>query len=1286
MRWRLASLFLVCALPVSVAAQSQARPMITQAIDETKLVKLSGNVHPLAQAKYDQGAVPDTFPAARTLLLLNRPPEREAALQQFLNDVHRRGSASYHQWLTPQEFGSEFGPADSDIQTIKNWLSSQGFSVAKVSQSKQFIEFSGTAGQLRTAFHTEIHQYNVEGATHYANASDISIPAALAPVVRGISPLNNFWAQPYYKVVGEALYSRSTKKTTPLLTIPNPFGTSNPYAYPVAPEDFATEYDLSPLYAAGVNGGGQTIGIINASNIDLSLVNDYRQLFNLSNNTPQVVIDGNDPGDVIGDDTEAYLDVEVSGAVAPNATIDLYISNGSDLDDPVALAGVRAVEDNQASVLSVSFGNCEQYLGVDGNLFWNALWEQAAAQGQTVFVATGDTGPECNLFLGVSVSGLSSTPWNVGVGGTDFYYSDYATGGASATTLWNQTNDASLGSLIAPLPEQVWNDPFGLDVISDGLARGEIYGGGGGASSCITLTGTSACFSGYAKPSWQTGPGVPPDGARDLPDVSLFASNGANLSAYPICAGEGECAPGSGDQALIYLVGGTSGSTPAMAGIMALVDQKYGRQGQANFTLYPLAQQKPASFHDITLGSNFSVCFQGSADCFVNASGDDETSVYPATQNYDLASGLGSVDASALVNNWNSITFLPTATTLKLSSTKIKHGTPITVTTSVAPSSGSGTPTGSVAILTSSPLPSSQSQAYIPLSSASGSASINYFPGGYYNVSAYYQGDAIYGSSTSSPVALTVIPENSNISLLLLSGGNEVPIGGTIQYNAPLELDIEPIGDSAPPGQSNGNATGTVKFTIDSTTATVPLNSVGVAAWMPPALGIGTHTASATYSGDASFNSSTASAVTFNVTKGVPWINDNINGYISSSGPVYNVQPGGSLTITIQVGPTQGPEFGVSAPLGTAAPTGTVTACLEPTPNLQVACTNPSYSQTATLTAPSGTKAEYSTATVTLTNLAAGSYYPFYSYSGDANWQMEGLQDVVRINVAAAPALAASSTVLGISPASISTTGLATITTTITGTGTSNTTPTGLIYFYNNGIFFTYAALPAAKTGTMSSVSFQASSSSFWNNGANQVTAIYQGDTNYLPSTSNVANITVAQGGGDFSLTPLSPQIAVQSGGSGTVSLSLTSLNNFNGSVNLTCMPSSSAISCGVSPSTVPLNGTASATLMINSSAQAAQRSSLPGSRIVWPGVAGGCLIALLLLGAFPNRKRRLAMALNFGLFSALLLFADCGGGGGQTGQQQPPPPPQNGVAYTVLVNATANGTIHNAKITVIVP
>ncbi len=207
------------------------------------------------------------------------------------------------------------------------------------------------------------------------------------------------------------------------------------------------------------------------------------------------------------------------------------------------------------------------------------------------------------------------------------------------------------------------------------------------------------CVGGYAKPAWQNAPGVPADGVRDVPDISVLAASGSNLSAYAICAAVNDCAPVSRGEPQVTLAGGTAASAPAMAGIMALVNQKYGRQGQANFVLYALAQQQPSVFHDVTVGTNDVVCVMSAPNCTTqvpNTTGEYSFGVYNAGVGYDLASGLGSVDVNALVNDWNKVTFAPSSTTLQLSPASIEHGAAVTVTASVKATSGTVTPTGDV--------------------------------------------------------------------------------------------------------------------------------------------------------------------------------------------------------------------------------------------------------------------------------------------------------------------------------------------------------------------------------------------------------------------------------------------------------------------------------------------------------------------------------------------------------------------------------------------------------------
>ena len=1339
------------------AAQIPATPLVTRPIDVTNLVALRGSVHPLAQAGNDRGPVPDSFPTGRMLLLLNRPPEREAALEQFLQAVHAPGSATYHKWLTPEQFGQQFGPADSDLQAASAWLASQGLIVAKTSKSRQFIEFSGTAGAVRDAFHTEIHQYSVNGETHYANAGEIKIPAALAPLIVGVSPINDFRAKPMLRVLGQATYLRSSHTATPQWTLPN--GAKTIYA--LAPEDFATQYDLAPLYKSGVNGAGQTIGIINESNIDLSLVAAYQKLFSLSSGVPQLVIDGSDPGDLEGVDVEAYLDVEESGAVAPGAQVNLYIGNssglftgtfnsGTDDVDPLYMAALRAEEDNQASVLSVSFGNCEGFMLQSGNALWSALWEQAAAQGQTVLVSSGDSGSagcddandQWTTEYGLAVNGLASTPWDVAVGGTDFYYSDYATGGASMASLWNQTNDTSNGSLKAPLPEQVWDTVYGFNAAGPykQLTTVSIPAGGGGASSCIDSAENASgsglpfvCFNvgtqalyGYAKPSWQSGAGVPNDGVRDIPDVSLFAAAGTNLSAYPICAQAGDCVADSSGEEQITLVGGTSASAPAMAGIMALVNQKYGRQGQANFTLYPLAHQAPSAFHDITLGSNNMTCVEGSPGCSLDTNGDGFYSLqkYSAGVGYDLATGMGSVDASVLVNNWNSITFKPTTTTLQISPSTAQVGAPVAATIDVKSSSGGGTPQGNVTILADPTSASAPSLGVFVLSSGSATASLTDLPGGTYQVWAQYGGDGTFAPSQSAPQSVTITSVASSVNLY----GFAVP-GQTLNPAAPCLLapnqdfyeqstNFGPWGPSpsgsgftgwqvAPlaivngswpsSGTSFGSGTGSVTFSVDGTPqATVALNSYGYAGWIPPStFNAGTHTIGATYSGDGSYSSSTAPPYTFIVSQVTPTFNATPAANCSSFWGTGNI--GNPVSCSFNAGDTLLVEVQISR-ANCHVPTGAITVNLGP------------LSQNVTLT-PGGliTQSEDFIGTPVMIgeaafpNLPAGTYPLSATYAGDMN-SLPTTSAVPNPRLGSAPtftvvatappaALLQTTTAISADPPSQQDTFWTTVylTATVTAAPGSTTPPTGTVVFFEDGLPITSGTL--APSGPNSATVTEMANGFFMDLGSSQLKAVYSGDSVYQSSAVQITyqiNLTQTT---DFLLAPQQRQITVQSGGSATAGFNLASLNGYNGTVTLTCTPSSSQITCSLSPATVTVNGQGATTLTVKAAVSGASAKISPtsgrrGWLHGWPG-GGASALAFCILLVFPLRRRRWIGFACLPILLAAAILSGCGGsgstggvggGGGGGGFNNTP-----AGTYTVLVTGTANGIVHSAQITVVV-
>jgi len=376
----------------SVAKSVPAR--IAQAIEEKNLVTLKGNVHPLARAEFDQGPVDDGMPLKRMLLLLQRSPDQETALQQLLEDQQSKSSTNFHAWLTPEQFGKQFGLVDADTQTVTAWMASQGFTDIHVGPGRMVMEFSGNAGQVRKAFHAEIHRYLVDGKNYTANSTDPQIPAALTPVVTGIVSLHNFPKKSHAKILGQFRRTAGRPGLQPLFTFPDPFNSGQTF-YGLAPGDFATIYDSKPLIAAGNDGTGQTIAIVGETNINTQDVQQFRSMFGLPANfdSTNVILNGEDPGITsIGEEGEADLDTEWSGAVAPGATIKLVVSASTPASAGIDLSALYIIEHNLAGVMSESYGACEQVLGTAGNAFYNSLWEQAAAKGITVVLSSGDGG------------------------------------------------------------------------------------------------------------------------------------------------------------------------------------------------------------------------------------------------------------------------------------------------------------------------------------------------------------------------------------------------------------------------------------------------------------------------------------------------------------------------------------------------------------------------------------------------------------------------------------------------------------------------------------------------------------------------------------------------------------------------------------------------------------------------------------------------------------------------------------------------------------------------------
>lgn len=804
----LAGLVFLSGAFLSITANAQQQQItapaarITQKINETSLTSLRGNTSPLAVAKNDIGAAPGSKAASRLILVLTRSAAQEASLKTWLSSVQDANSPNYHQWLTPEEFGKRFGVSETDLATVQAWLQSHGFVVNKASAGRMYIEFSGTTAQIETAFHTSIHSFLVNGVPHWSNTSDPQIPTALAPVIAGVAKLNDFNPRSSAVRGPSGIYNESTHRIEPSYTLGD---ATNGYTIFLGPADAATIYDtptsLNPNHGSSLyDGTGVTIGIAGDSNIDTTQNANYRATFGLPAKPTTVVVDGADPGEN-GDAVEAYLDTEVASGIAPNANVVLYTAADTYLSSGLFLAISRAIDDNQADVLNVSFGSCEAAQGTAANQYIYNLWQQAAAQGISVTVSTGDSGSagcdnentELQASLGLGVNALASTPYTIAVGGTDFDTLYGATFPASFTQYVDVTNTLpNHRSALKYIPERPWNDStFQGDnnnlsanvpwTATQYVFNANIVAGGGGVSSCVQLSGKS-CIAGYPVPSWQSGFATASSG-RNLPDVSFLAGNGLYGATWGLCTDMDadangnpitDCAgtPTTGNSFNLTGVGGTSASAPAFAAMLALVKQKVGsRLGQADYVLYTLAKSQYASvFHDVNAGNNSVACTPGSPGCQSNTGGYYFMSGYNAGTGFDEASGLGSVDVTQLASNWTGAGLIATNSSLTLNGStaalSITHGASVAV--SVGVTGSGGTPAGDVGLVDSinpATVPNSGSIGSFTLSSGTATGTTTSLPGGSYNVSAHYGGSQTFAESDSNSIAVTVNPESSTTNL-----------------------------------------------------------------------------------------------------------------------------------------------------------------------------------------------------------------------------------------------------------------------------------------------------------------------------------------------------------------------------------------------------------------------------------------------------------------------------------------------------------------------------------------
>ena len=668
----------------STLSHAVSADRVTGVIDSSSAIELQKSLHPRAQPKYDRGPVDPSFRLASITLMTLPSASQQKALNLLLAQQQDRTSSNYHKWFTPSQYADQFGLSQNDLNRITAWLKAQGFVVQSVGGGRNTVKFSGTAAQVQSAFQTEIHRYNVDGEEHFANATPLMLPAALKGVVSGIVGVHDFRMHPASRPRLRPASGTSANYYDGALLFPN-F---------LAPVDVATIYDVP----SSLDGTGETIAILGRSDIFLTDINNFRTAFGLtpisaSNctlNTIGIITACNDPrfsyvlllpsgqmdpgvpdSIAAGDVTEADLDVEWSGGVAPNAQI-VYInapSNaGNDVFDALSYAlNPPTGMSIPAPVVSLSFSLCEAFAtSLETEL------QQGASEGITIVNSSGDSGaaacdanppnnapapPFTPAVGGLSVGYPASSPWVTGVGGTAVSLADDSY--PNPSSFWARSNGATGGSATSYIPEISWNDNETWAAYCAAPAKGDTFcstgnstsgwiainsaqtaqqdlwigSGGGGASNCFSKSIQSVCTSGLPQPTYQQSLVVTnaPSGVRWVPDVSLLAS--ANFPGYILCTPQNPdattpvytstCVNGiSGSAGALEkfnsVIGGTSASAPVFAGMVALLNQYLAGPaspglGLINPMLYRLAAATPTNhaFNQVSSADNKVYCSPG---------------------------------------------------------------------------------------------------------------------------------------------------------------------------------------------------------------------------------------------------------------------------------------------------------------------------------------------------------------------------------------------------------------------------------------------------------------------------------------------------------------------------------------------------------------------------------------------------------------------------------------------------------------------------------------------------
>jgi hypothetical protein len=1234
------SLLAVFFTGATLCAQTANR--ITQGADSTQ-VQVLPNHHPQwADRANSTGLMPSDAVLDHLTLVLARSPEQQKAFESFLAGQQNPASPDYHHWLTPAEVGERFGLSEDDIATVKGWLQSQGLHADWVSPSRLFIGFGGTAANLGRAFQTELHHYKVNGVERMSVSSDPMVPQALAPAIKAIRGLYSIEEQPLHR----ALPMRSDSPQ---------MNTSNGMHF-ITPADFTTIYHV----VGGETGQGQTIGILGRSRTNFADFSNFRLRTDSQSPDPVEIIPtafgGVDPGPALtsppsgtisfGDQSEATLDVTRAGSVAPGAKLMLVVATsasggiGADAEYLVNTSPVPA------QVMTISYGACESAAGPSAVDYWDSLFQQAAAEGISVFVSSGDSGASgCDASFatppsspaGNSPNYICSSSYATCVGGTEF------NDASNPSLYWSTSNDTFLGSAISYIPEGGWNEPL------DSSSTAQAAASGGGVSTVI------------ATPSWQAGTGVPTARAgRYTPDVSFSSSCHDGYFAC-FAAGGGSCVTNSQGYYSFFGYCGTSAAAPSMAGVAALLDEKLGiAQGSLNPEIYQMAVTAPAAFHDVTIASS------GVATCNVNTPSMCNNSIpgpnglsggqpgFAVTSGYDLVTGLGSLDVFNFFEDYGGVKTTPTMT-ITPQWTAITTAQTLTLgiqLTGVNPTPPSGTVTLTSGAYTSGP--DTLSNGYGGFSIPAGALAVG---GDTLNVT--YTPDAasaLYYNAASGSVPITV----TAVGLITPTVWFQPDLTAiTTAQNLTIEVSVSG-------GANNQAPTGTVRLTSGNYTSSPSVLNGDIARIQVPAqsLAVGTDALTVTYTPDSASASIYKAASSSNsiVVTAAPKVAPLV-AVLPSSPSIDGTQ---SLFVTVHVSP---------APAYDIAPGGTVTL------------SGGTYSSLATALVSAGAAFNLPAG-----SLPVGSDKLQAAYTPDAASSAfyDSTTGSVSITVTA-PLIIPAVTVTP-SSASITNADASTVTVAVSG-GNGNPTPTGTVTLAS----VDYSSAAAVLAGGSATINLPAGALQI---GTDTLTAAYNPDASSFSiygSASGTGTVTVTIApASDFKITAAAVSVTRGATTGNTSAITVTPAGGFTGSVVLTAAVTSSPAGAQYSPtlsfgSTSPVaiagGNAGTATLTISTTAATQSALAYPAR----PGApwlkAGGAALACLLLFGIPARRRTFRSLL--GMLVLLFVLAGgmlaCGGGGGGGGGGNTGIAGTTAGSYTVTVTGTAGNLTETATVNLIV-